>query len=103
MNPEITQMSRSAARIAMSHIRVLAHVIEAGGRRVGTLEIQAKLAEAGHHVCLRTIQRYLAMLQSEGAPIDNDGCSPQGWFLKKSMTAGEKALSEAVGLMRRTA
>ena len=103
MNPEITQLSRCSSRIAMSHIRVLAHVIEAGGRRVGTLEIQAKLAEAGHHVRLRTIQRYLTNLQAEGAPIDCDGCSPQGWFLKKSMSQEEKALSEAAMMMRRAA
>jgi len=89
-------------RVAMTLIRVFMAVIDAG-RKIGTHEVAEQLQRDGIEVTLRTVQRYLQTLKDEGFPIDNDGRSPQGWFLKKNVTQEEKALSEAVVIMRRAA
>ncbi len=99
MSTEAIQRPRAAAYIAMTLVHVFAVIAQANGRRVGTIEVQERLQAIGRDICLRTIQRHLLALKDNSAPIECDGCSPQGWFLKKHPAAGEQGLADAVVLM----
>lgn len=86
VNPYITEASTMTTPAQNSPaVRHRSAVIAAtillslsSSRRVGTAEIQQRLASEGIPVSLRTVQRHLTDL-SAVLPIEGDGNSPQGW------------------------
>lgn len=79
MQAEKIVKDKAQARAGLRAFYILSFVTEAKGRRVGTIEIQEKLAELDIKTSLRTIQRDLNHLKEINAPIKSDGCQPQGW------------------------
>lgn len=61
-------------------------------RRIGTAEIQQRLAERGLPVSLRTVQRHLTDL-SAVLPIEGDGSKPRGWRWGKPASVSLVSLS----------
>ena len=55
-------------------------------RRIGTAEIQQRLASEGMPVSLRTVQGHLVAIAAV-LPIEGDGASPQGWRWKADTAA----------------
>lgn len=79
MQEEKIVKDKAQARAGLRAFYILVFVTEAKGRRIGTYEIQDKLAKINIRASLRTIQRDLNQLKDINAPIKSDGCQPQGW------------------------
>ncbi len=81
MQEEKIVKDKAQARAGLRAFYILVFVTEAKGRRIGTYEIQDKLAKINIRASLRTIQRDLNQLKDINAPIksESDGCQPQGW------------------------
>ena len=57
---------------------ILSFLSESTGRKIGTDEIQKRLAEQNVNIGIRTIQRDLRMMQEIGLPVNVDKHQPMG-------------------------
>lgn len=59
-------------------VLILSFLSESTGRKIGTDEIQKRLAEQNVNIGIRTIQRDLRMMQEIGLPVNVDKHQPMG-------------------------
>lgn len=59
-------------------ITILSILAQSTGRKIGTHEIQKRLAEENVNIGIRTIQRDLRMMQEIGLPVNVDKHQPMG-------------------------
>lgn len=75
---QLIATTKSPFNVLKRLMMILSFLSESTGRKIGTHEIQKRLAEQNVNIGIRTIQRDLRMMQEIGLPVKVDNHQPMG-------------------------